>query len=771
MKKVLSLPVILLMVLLISCTNSNSNLAVVVNNADELSQAIQDARPGAEIILANGTWNDLEIEFYGEGTAENPIMLRAETAGEVFIEGQSSLHIGGTYLIARDLYFRNGYSPNNSVIRFQIGKDSTAFHSQVTNCVIEDFTRPNRWENDRWVELYGQHNQFDHNYLSGKSNDGATLMVFHKGNQHTKNHHQIVNNYFGPRPRKGGPRAETIRLGGSETSMTPGLANVSNNYFEACNGEVEIISDKTNFNNFKNNIFYKCEGSLVMRHSDYTTVDGNMFIGDDDSDFYGGIRTINSGHWITNNYFYKIKGEEFRSPLAVMNGIPKSSLNRYKQVTDVVVAYNTWIDCKSPWQIGVGQNKASSGVLPKSEIRSAPPIRTTIANNIIYNSVTDAAPVVNHDDISGIRFENNVMDNNGDQTNAYNAFTPNAIAMEQINPWLFIPKATAEMGSVFNGFGFDRIQTDLFGKSRADNNAVGAIADLQAAQNYTLDKKQYGPSWYSTQKKEFTPTVHSVDSSADALQKAMASADDGDIIELTDKLYVVPASLNVDKAITLRSSEGNKATLSFRGEEGSPAFRMHPKGRLELNQIKLTGEGTQTAFAPLEINMRSSYKLFLDQSEIENFDHILIASKGSFADSIGIKKSVFRNLKNGFVLAADQKGDYNAEMVSIDSSEFINIDKNLIHFYRGGYDESTIGGFLTLTNNSFKSSGKKEKSGILLKTRGIINVLIEGNRFANNPVKRIAVLWGAKNNQHRNNTITNSGEIEVQEQQKLELLY
>ena len=70
--------------------------------------------------------------------------------------------------------------------------------------------------------------------------------------------------------------------------MTAGRVNVSNNYFEACNGEVEIISDKTNYNSFTHNVFYKCEGSLVLRHSNYATVDGNIFIGGDDSDFYGG---------------------------------------------------------------------------------------------------------------------------------------------------------------------------------------------------------------------------------------------------------------------------------------------------------------------------------------------------------------------------------------------------------------------------------------------------------------------------------------------------
>ena len=764
---------LLFLALLFSCNDQSNSSEVVVKTIEELNTAIDNATPGTQIVLANGTWTDVQIKFYGHGTEKAPITLKAETAGNVFLEGQSYLHLGGEYLVVDGLYFRNGYAPSSGVIRYQIGKDSTAFHSRVTNTVIDGFTRPNRWENDRWVELYGQHNQFDHNYVAGKGNDGATFMVYHKGNQHTNNFHKIEYNHFGPRPRKGGPRGETFRLGGSETSMTPGRATISNNFFDRCNGEVEIISDKTNFNSFLNNVFYKCEGSLVMRHSDYTTVDGNMFIGDDDSDFYGGIRVVNSGHWITNNYFYKIRGEEFRSPLAVMNGIPKSSLNRYKQVTDAVVAYNTWVDCASPFQIGVGQNKASKDVLPKSEIRSAPPIRTVLANNIIYNTTVDPVPVVNHDDMSGIQFENNVLFNAGDPADEFKIFKHVSIVMEQINDWLFVPaEGTNELlDETYHGFDFDRITQDVFGNKRSEKNRVGAVANATQAKSFQFDKSQYGPSWFDPAAEKPAPSIHKISATEGALENALKEAATGDIILLNEGDYSFSTSLAIDKAVVFKAADGAKVSLNYNGKAGTAAFDMHPLGRLELDGITLKGEGSQMAFAPLKENMSSSYRLFIKNSKVQHFDHLLFASRGSFADSIGIDNTTFSNAKNGFVLAADQKGDYNAEMFSITDSTFENIDQNVIHFYRGGYDESTIGGVLSLKNNTFKQSGQKEKSGILIKTRGIINVLLEGNTFTNNQVKRVAVLWGAKNNHHRNNTVKQSGKIEVQEQQALEILY
>lgn len=772
MKK--NIVLISLFFIIISCNKNAKREPIYVKNTEQLNRAINEATAGDEITLSNGIWKDAQINFYGIGTKENPITLRAETPGSVFIEGESYVHLGGENLIVDGLTFRNGYTPTTSIIRFKIGKDTTAFNSQVTNCVIKNFTKPSRLTNDHWIEFYGKNNKLDHCYIEGKANDGETLRVFQDGNKNTSNHHQIVHNYFGPRPRKAGPRAETIRIGDSTTSMSSGFVNVSNNYFEACNGEVEIISDKTNFNTFKNNIFYKCEGSLVLRHGSFATVDGNIFIGDDDSNFYGGIRVVSTGHLITNNYFYKINGAKFRSPLAIMNGIPYSPIHRYKQVTDVVIAYNTWVDCKSPLQIGVGQNLNSVDVLPKSEIRSAPPIRSVIANNLIYNHKSDNTPLINHDNMEGINFQNNILDNNGKKFTQFGIFQNEKINMKQINDWLFVPDETQSttLNKVYNGYNFNNIKEDLFGSARVNNNSVGAISKLAVAEKFKIDKNKYGPNWYSTKVAPTKANIINVSANKGELHNAISEAKDGAIILLTDKIYTLDTSLKIEKNITIRSkSAENKAQLVFSGPKDTPAFEMNPYGNIQLNNIILKNNTNQIAFAPLKQNMSAPYKLAINNCEIEGFSTVLKAYKGSLADSISILNSTIKNCKKGIILAAENKGDYNAEMVFINNCEIENVQSDVIHFYRGGYDESTIGGSLTLQNNTFKNCGSKEKSGVLIKTRGIVNVSISGNTFKNNPVKLIALLWGEKNNHHKDNNITNSGKIKVEEQLKLDILY
>ena len=65
----------------------------LVSNIEEYKLAIENAKPGAVIILKNGVWKDVQIKLTGNGTKENPITLKAETAGKVFIEGISNLEI------------------------------------------------------------------------------------------------------------------------------------------------------------------------------------------------------------------------------------------------------------------------------------------------------------------------------------------------------------------------------------------------------------------------------------------------------------------------------------------------------------------------------------------------------------------------------------------------------------------------------------------------------------------------------------------------------
>ncbi|WP_179318907.1 chondroitinase-B domain-containing protein [Winogradskyella helgolandensis] len=758
---------------LFSCgekTGAKPESSQMISNETELEEAIKNAQPGDDIVLKNGTYKDLEIKFVGNGTEDNPIILRAETPGEVFIEGVSNLEISGDYLEVSGLYFRNGHSPTENVIAFRTSKKDVANYSKVTNCVILDYNNLERDQDNLWVQFYGKHNELSNCYIAGKTNGGPTVRVDLKGNQSIRNYHKIVNNHFGPRPRKGGARGETIQLGSSFTSMSPSNTIIANNLFEECNGEVEIISSKTNFNIIKNNVFYKSEGSVVTRHGNYVTIDGNYFIGDGVNEQYGGIRIINTGHWVINNLFYKLKGKNFRSPLAVMNGIPKSPLNRYNQVTDVVVAYNTYVDSSAPWQFGVGTNISQSEVLPKSEIRSARPLRTEVVNNVIYNSVGDPNPIIEHDKADGVTFASNVIDNNGVEFASREGLTPKELELTDIGSDIAVPISGFDDVEVYNGFDFESITEDILGNSRSKSNQIGAILNSGTITLDILDKTKYGADWYSNEVEPKEAKTHTVSNAAE-LKAKLQDAESGDVLQLNDGVFQISESLVINKSITIQS-KGNSEIL-YNGAAETPALELHPYGKLTLKNIKLKGTNSQYAFASLKEHMSNHFGLEVLDSEISNFNYALKVYKQSFSEEITFKNTSISNCENGIELSEEtnDRGDYNTEYLTIDNCQFTNVQQNVVDYYRGGYDESTIGGNLLVANSTFINCGAKEKNKRLLNHNGIVNVNITNNTFKNNPVQFVSILWGAKNNVASENTIVNSGQIKTEENLVMTLMY
>ena len=146
-----------------AATSSQSDNSAInlVKTPEEFEDAVKSLEPGDTITLANGTWNNFEILFVGEGEKDNPIRLTAETRGEVVLTGQSNLRLAGEYLEVSGLVFKDGFTPTQEVVSFRRNKEHLANNSRVTEIVIDNFNQPERQEPDFWVMMYGKNNRFD----------------------------------------------------------------------------------------------------------------------------------------------------------------------------------------------------------------------------------------------------------------------------------------------------------------------------------------------------------------------------------------------------------------------------------------------------------------------------------------------------------------------------------------------------------------------------------------------------------------------------------
>lgn len=661
-----------------SCSHFNGNI-VRTNRA--FKDAVKNANPGDKIIMANGVWEDAELLVNAKGTAEKPILITAEEKGKVIISGLSYLRISGEYVEISGLVFKNGYTPTSEVIAFREKKGVYANHCRLTECVIDNFNNPERSVSETWVAIYGKNNRVDHCYLTGKGGRGVTMTVRMVDEACRNNNHKIDHNYFGYRQNFGSNGGETLRLGTSHYSLSTCGTTVDANYFDRCDGEHEIISNKSCGNTFTNNTFFECRGTLTYRHGHDNTASGNFFFGNN-KEHTGGIRIINERNTAVNNYFYGLKGYRFRGALVIMNGVPNSPLNRYNQVIGGVFTNNTFIDCDNI-QLCAGSDAE----------RSATPIDCKIENNVFYNDATVDIFTV-YDDISGIDFANNYL-NKG------------------VKPLKNAKLDVVEMKLEKNAEGI------VFPVSDKIKHAGCTLKAPVATRENT------GVKWYKFKEEELIFDNGKdiiVEAGLNTLFDALATSKTGDVLLLKDGDFVNSKNLRVNHPIIIKAENRGKATLFT---EKNEMFVIENGGALKLQGVKIDGAMSpdmagNSVVSTSKYSMNKNYKLIVENCEIKNLEvnhsyDFLRVYKNTFADSIVFRNCSFQDISGNVVALnkeTDDIGVYNAEYVIYENNTFKNIGGVVLNLYRGGTDESTFGPILTMKNCDIKNSGFDKRNKI-----------------------------------------------------------
>ncbi len=250
---------------------------VRVDDARQLASAVARAKPGDEILLASKQWRDVDIVLIGEGEPARPIVVRAEQPGQTVITGSSRVRIAGKHLVLSGLKFHNLNNPKSDWLEFRKDSKASASYCRVENCwFVEDDESESLAKENRWINLYGEHNAVERCSIAGKRNKGATLVVW--VDDKNTGAHTIRENYFGPRPSLKKNGGETIRIGDSSTSQLAARCIVEKNLFHLCAGETECISNKSCENVYRQNTFRDVEGTLTLRHGDRCVVEGNVFV-------------------------------------------------------------------------------------------------------------------------------------------------------------------------------------------------------------------------------------------------------------------------------------------------------------------------------------------------------------------------------------------------------------------------------------------------------------------------------------------------------------
>ena len=710
----------------------------LVRTQKEYSSALEQVEAGDTIVLANGEWRDFEMVITGQGRADAPIAVIPQDVGKVLLTGQSSLRIGGEHILVRGLVFTDGYSPRGEVISFRRTKQDQARNSRVTEVVVDHFSKPDRYESDYWVGMYGSNNRFDHNHLVGKTNKGVTLAVRLDSEESRENGHRIDHNYFGPRPPLGSNGGETLRIGTSRYSMYNSNTTVEYNVFDRTSGEVEIISSKSGANIFRGNLFLRAQGTLTLRHGDGNLVERNVFLGFGEN-HTGGIRVINRHQTVRGNYMEGLRGKDFSSALAVMNGVPNSPVNRYVEVDGAQIQNNTIVDSRRV-AFNVGAD----------EERSAAPLNSEFTNNLL-SGLDGESFVERYDDVSGIDFGGNRVITGG---------------VDEVLP------------------GFVQAHADL---QRAENGLlypvdpalaqVGAPRDLEV-----LSLDTVGVSWYPKPGLEMAfggsgreISVAPGDGSlADALRLAQA----GDVLLLEPGEYIVDRTVAIDSTVAIRgkSIEGQKLPRILFSRP--TLFELRQGGNLQLKNLVFDGALTpdsvgnsmiRTTSFPIQSNMRIELEgVTVQDLAVNKSFNVLTMGKSAFANSIIVRNSNFSNITGSIVSAAAETedfGQYNVEYLDILDSNFEGIGGPIANIYRGGRDESTFGPYVNILRNNLTDVGLAATNGTggSIHLHGVQVAEIGENNLASSAPLRVVHTVGTPSTTIRGNQFTETPDMLLEE--------
>ncbi len=704
---------------------------ILVSSTAAIVDAGVQAKPGDTLIIQKGIYNNCNLIISAKGTASQPIVFMAQVPGGVEFTGNSYLHITGNYITVSGVVFKDGFAGKNHVWQFSHGKE-VANNSRITGSSIQSFNNPLRLDENHWLTMSGKSNRVDHCNFTNKTNLGVLVAVLLDDDRSRINNHSIDSNYFGIRKPLGSNAGEMIRVGVSQHCTFYSNTTIKNNFFEHCDGETEIISIKSCGNKVAGNVFKECQGAVVLRHGNENTVEGNLFYGND-KEGTGGVRVINEGNWIVNNFMSHCKGQGFRSPLAIMAGVFNSPANRYLPVRDAVIANNTFLNC-SPFSISEG----------KDAERSVDPKNVLLLNNLFYSNKTGplcyTVPTIDSVIAAGNVFSASLT-NPG-----VSGFNAGAITLQKWDSKGFpvigasgANNATKKILDSLNKIGTNRLSSPL-------NSIVGANS-LAYFKALFANAPTLGNSWESKKTSAATSakTIAAAGTANAGTTIAQKTITVSTAVELADAAatasvtnVILKAGLyQFEKPITIKGNitiTSNSAAVNF--TTTSPIdqlFTLEQNAQLTLRTININASGVQSQnFIAVNSNGSGIHNsVRISASNIENFAGatIIKAPKSAYLDAIAIEKSVFKNNKGTLLSLKDEddnKGYYNAERIVVTNNSFINHTGPLAVIYRGGNDESTMGPIFSFSTNKIVNCSANEP---LIGLFGVQLSTIENNMF------------------------------------------
>ncbi|MGW6449606.1 polysaccharide lyase 6 family protein [Lentzea sp. NPDC055074] len=418
---------------------------VGVSTVSSLQAALDTARPGQRIVLADGVHlADQPIKITKSG-----VTVAAQNAGRtVFTRG--GFELGAV----RDVTIEGFVFDGTSTL-------SVPAEAQATRITRNTY---NGNKDGASLTVSADDVQVDHNTFSNRSSEGVYLQITGPGSeiaQRTWVHH----NYFYNHSFTGANGGESIRLGYSHKQSKSANAVIEYNLFEKANGDPEAISVKSSDNTIRFNTIRDSKGYIVLRHGNRTTVEGNLLFG-------SGIRFHGNDHKVFNNYVQNTgdRAIVFGKGSETDSGPTSTSHDRPDRVT---VAFNTLV---------------GTGAVVDSDTGTYAPKDCVLANNVIQGSSSKLVDMMSG---STVKYEGNIVwGGTAGMPNGYKTVDPKLV--RDANGLLRLTSGSPAINASVGTYSYVTRDFDL--QARSGTRDVGADEYNSSAVRKPLTKADVGVS-------------------------------------------------------------------------------------------------------------------------------------------------------------------------------------------------------------------------------------------------------------------------------------
>ena len=447
-----------------------------MKSLSELEERMAGAQPGDVITLADGVYDGERCKLAAKGTADQPVVIRAENMGKAVIK--APLLLVRDYISLVGLHF--------------VEKGSVEIRGRgcrISRCVMTDV------QAGKWIRVRAESREIeiDRCRFENKTNNleemrGCQLMQVYVRNQ-GEGHHIHHNHFVDVPDGKGSNGYETLQLitEGNPYDPEPGDCEtvIEYNLFERCNGEAEIISVKSNGNMLRRNTFRDCRGGLVLRHGDGNEISENFFFGDGERRA-GGVRLQGADQVVVNNMFRSLNA----FGVAMMDG---TTDKLYVRTERAFIAFNTFAGCSPAMVVGLNHRLYPNGTAPKDCV---------IANNAFVLGRPDAQEtsdlktvrLVQDDEPVDWTWEGNVTDGDLGMP-ARDGIKTGKVDVDYLPNGVVAPAESS--GLIGNAEGnYPDITTDALGHSRGEWKTIGCVEfPTEMEDGGPLTAADVGPEW------------------------------------------------------------------------------------------------------------------------------------------------------------------------------------------------------------------------------------------------------------------------------------